>query len=375
MSKKFQLTIEEPCHEKWNNMAPADKGRFCDSCQKQVIDFTGMSDSQLVAFFKKPSTGSLCGRFNADQLNHDLEIPRKRIPWLKYFFTIALPAFFATSKATAQGFVSKMQIKGNSKTVTVNDKKTLGAPSYISCDKPALPDSLKELEPNNLFKGNVLPYQNSDSIIPYRIVLGGFRVAKVKPQETFSGKVINETGEPLPFATITLKGTNTRAKADGNGNFKIFIPEKKPTLIATRVGYEPSEIVPGKNSNDIVITMIKQQDEVWLGEVMPKPAIRWKPISLIPIVNDTAFKNFKFYPNPSTTGSTLTFEWNKPEKGEFEIQLLNQQGQVMNRKYENFIEKRNSIQYTIPQVTPGSYFLVLANRKSGKKITEKIIIQ
>jgi hypothetical protein len=44
-------------------MTPGDKGRFCDSCQKTVHDFTGMSDMQLIAFFKKPSTGSVCGRF------------------------------------------------------------------------------------------------------------------------------------------------------------------------------------------------------------------------------------------------------------------------------------------------------------------------
>src|SRR5882672_521370 len=99
MGKQIQLNIPEPCHEDWDKMNPVEKGRFCDSCQKQVIDFTNMSDVQLATFFKKPSTGSVCGRFYQDQLDREMGIPRKRIPWIKYFFQIALPAFLVSAKA------------------------------------------------------------------------------------------------------------------------------------------------------------------------------------------------------------------------------------------------------------------------------------
>src|SRR5258706_3546393 len=105
MAKKIQLAIADPCHENWDHMSQADKGRFCASCQKQVIDFTRMSDSQLAAFFKKPSTGSVCGRFYGDQLERDIDIPGERLPWVKYFFQFALPAFLLSMKATAQGNV------------------------------------------------------------------------------------------------------------------------------------------------------------------------------------------------------------------------------------------------------------------------------
>lgn len=80
MPSKISLTIAEPCHEKWNSMTPVEQGRFCDSCQKQVMDFTAMSDAQLAAFFKKPSTGPVCGRFMADQLNKEIAVPAKRMP-------------------------------------------------------------------------------------------------------------------------------------------------------------------------------------------------------------------------------------------------------------------------------------------------------
>ena len=74
MSKKIQLSIAEPCHENCENMNPVEKGKFCGSCQKQVVDFSHMSDRQVAEFFKKPSTGSVCGRFMTDQLERDIEI-------------------------------------------------------------------------------------------------------------------------------------------------------------------------------------------------------------------------------------------------------------------------------------------------------------
>ncbi|HKO82645.1 MAG TPA: hypothetical protein VJU78_19700, partial [Chitinophagaceae bacterium] len=86
MRKYIQLSIPEPCHEDWNKMTTVDKGKFCGACQKNVIDFTNMSDEQLVAFFKKPGTGSTCGRFMGDQLDRNIVVPAKRIPWVKYFF-------------------------------------------------------------------------------------------------------------------------------------------------------------------------------------------------------------------------------------------------------------------------------------------------
>src|SRR3989338_10412783 len=67
MKKKgLQIKIAEPCHENWNAMTPNDKGRFCDSCQKTVVDFTRMSDSAIFRFMES-TTASVCGRMSNDQ--------------------------------------------------------------------------------------------------------------------------------------------------------------------------------------------------------------------------------------------------------------------------------------------------------------------
>ena len=74
MANKIQLVIPEPCHENWKEMTPVDKGRYCLACQKSVIDFTKMSDREIAQFFKKPSTGSVCGRFLDDLLVRTLHM-------------------------------------------------------------------------------------------------------------------------------------------------------------------------------------------------------------------------------------------------------------------------------------------------------------
>ena len=45
--KKIQLTIPEPCHESWNSITSAEKGKFCNACRKTVVDFTAMGDREL----------------------------------------------------------------------------------------------------------------------------------------------------------------------------------------------------------------------------------------------------------------------------------------------------------------------------------------
>ena len=66
------LQILNPCPENWAEMTPETQGRFCQSCQKTVIDFTQMSDNQVVLYFKEHSTENACGRFYPFQLNRPL---------------------------------------------------------------------------------------------------------------------------------------------------------------------------------------------------------------------------------------------------------------------------------------------------------------
>jgi predicted house-cleaning NTP pyrophosphatase (Maf/HAM1 superfamily) len=61
--KKMRISIENPCHEDWQAMTPETQGRFCGACEKTVVDFTTMSDAEILQYFSKPDVGKTCGRF------------------------------------------------------------------------------------------------------------------------------------------------------------------------------------------------------------------------------------------------------------------------------------------------------------------------
>lgn len=69
MEKYYSLRIPEPCHEDWSLMTPSDKGRFCSSCDKTVIDFTVMSDYQIKDFLLMSQGKKLCGHVKISQLD------------------------------------------------------------------------------------------------------------------------------------------------------------------------------------------------------------------------------------------------------------------------------------------------------------------
>lgn len=58
---------------------------------------------------------------------------------------------------------------------------------------------------------------------------------------TIKGKIISESGEPIPSATITLKHTNQSTTSDNNGLFTIHHSLLTDTLIISAIGYETTE--------------------------------------------------------------------------------------------------------------------------------------
>ncbi len=338
MAKKIQLTIPEPCHENWNIMTPVDKGRFCGSCQKQVVDFSNMSDREVAQFFKKPSTGSVCGRFMQDQLDRDMEIPKKRIPWIKYFFQIALPAFLLSAKAKAQG-----EVRIKKEQCVVTDKEILG-----------------------------------DTIPSYR--------GKVAIANVIRGKVVNERHQPLPGASIVIKGTKIGTTSDNAGDFRLTVKDitNDIVLVTSYVGFSILEKKIKKENfakeDKIILMALNTQ---LAGEVVviagyvsrKKVKSKAKPIPIIPEIKDTATKTFKVYPNPASSGSNVNLEWKEKEEGYYTVQLLNQSGQVVFTKEIWIDAEARVLNLDLPSVTVGGYFIRVTNKKSGKNSTEKIIIQ
>lgn len=335
MAKKIQLSIPEPCHEKWNEMTPVDKGRFCGSCQKKVVDFTTMSDREVAMFFKRPSTGSVCGRFMNDQLDRNLSIPKKRIPWFKYFFQFALPAFFASTKVVAQG-----EVKARVDTV-------------VNCTNS--PEKRGEVA--------VVEAQHST-------------------RDSIRGRIVDVQGLPLPNATVRLKGTNMGAASDNDGAFIIrgLEPAKDWTLQVSYVGYESIEVkVDQKSAKDSQYVVLATLSPSLMGDVvvivgMISPR-KTKPAPLIAPVEDRAFRHVKVFPNPVVAGGELTIDRKKQEEGYYDIELLTTAGQSVHRKEVWLDADARILSVAVPVVRPGVYFVKVGSRKTGKFFSERIIVE
>ena len=74
---------------------------------------------------------------------------------------------------------------------------------------------------------------------------------------TVTGTVRDEQGNPIPFATITAKGTKNGVAADANGQFQINLTSDVP-LVISAVGYASFE---AKATNNMVVTLSKSGDK------------------------------------------------------------------------------------------------------------------
>lgn len=349
MAKKLQLQIPEPCHEDWEKMSACDKGRFCNSCQKTVVDFTGMSDTQLVAFFRKPSTGSLCGRFNDQQLEREIALPQKRIPWLKYMLQISLPVFFASNKAISQGAV-----KG-------------------------------EVKEKNAIETCVKPNPFNDTLR----VAGRVDASYLKNR--LAGRVVNENGEPVPYASVFIKDTKSGVNCDAAGYFDIKInpKDKFVTLVTSSIGYEKSEkdiSINGGSMNEIVLKnnlgflkeiVVTSYGSIRKGDVVGSfSTIKKREDSITNRIRNFFVKDsLRVYPNPAKSEGQIRIEIKRNETNEMQIELFNLQGQMINSTVVSNHAENKILTYKLPNVISGSYLLRLTNKKSGKAHTEKIIIQ
>jgi hypothetical protein len=343
MSKHIQLTIADPCHENWDKMTKSEQGKFCGSCQKQVIDFTGMTDAQLVTFFKKKSTGNVCGRFYDDQLDKGIPVPRKRIPWVRYFFQYTLPLFLVSLKAKAQ--------KGQVEVKTIQTE---------SCKK------------NQPIYGNVSPLF-ADRFVDQGIII--------------KGVVVNEAGNPVPFASIEKGAVGTAADSTGTFSLIAALNPKGIKINVSSVGYESQEIeltieqIIGKGN---VIITLKQAGQMLPVVVTSGTTLRKGGVTGSITVRRWWYRSSKLFPvtpsirvfsNPTRPRSIISIDPGKSEHGIYIIQLISMSGQLVKQEQTRIEKGINVLSFSVPAVPSGTYLVALVNKKSGKKSTEKLIVQ
>ena len=84
-------------------------------------------------------------------------------------------------------------------------------------------------------------------------------------QTLFSGRVLDENNDPLPGASIVVKGSSNGVASDFDGNFQIELSQENEILEVSYIGYITQEYdTSGKTSADIAL----QPDSQNLEEVV-----------------------------------------------------------------------------------------------------------
>ncbi len=68
-----------------------------------------------------------------------------------------------------------------------------------------------------------------------------------------TGKIIDTNGNPVPFASVKIKGTRSALSADQNGIFSINVASENAVLIISGVGFKTLEVPIGKQRNIVIV--------------------------------------------------------------------------------------------------------------------------
>ncbi len=66
MKKEISISID-PCSENPEKMIKTENGKFCFACSKNVIDFTQMTDNEIIQYVSKNSENQ-CGKSNFKEI-------------------------------------------------------------------------------------------------------------------------------------------------------------------------------------------------------------------------------------------------------------------------------------------------------------------
>jgi hypothetical protein len=110
MSRNFQLTMPTPCHEDWESMRPEERGRFCEACSKTVVDFSMMTDREVMEYLGRAGR-QVCGRMAPEQLDRDFAMAgegRRRRGWWHWLVAGLLVTAEAKGQTASKGEIVKV---------------------------------------------------------------------------------------------------------------------------------------------------------------------------------------------------------------------------------------------------------------------------
>lgn len=328
-----------PCGEDWEKMVPAERGRHCEQCCKTVVDFTGMSDGEVLRFFKDRALGGagvghehggVCGRFAADQLQRELApAPVQRNGFKGWYLVLASALMVAGRQEGRSPLKPKVE------------------------ERRGLPGGLPDTVRQDVIVGEVAGPTKEARIgfsvprivrdTPIKTVTQGTPVLRTMGKVFHGGDTMAVKVDTMPEVVVTAKPPITNKHLTGI-----------TALIGDTVLYTKRR--PDSASRiDTVISMIKDS----LTAVLPG----------VFAADDLV----KVYPNPVLRGGTMRLQWGG--SGKYVAALLDLHGQTQQEREWVVAGKGQIDEWEVPVgLAPGVYFLRVM-RPGEKAVTKEVVIQ
>jgi hypothetical protein len=140
MKKKFSLEIKTPCHENFSKMTANERGSFCNSCAKNVIDLSTKTNSEVATFISNNKDANICARMRTSQLEEEFVINEtSAVNNLKYAVAVAA-SILLTSNVVGQ---EKSPIKTEVNCPKPNPGITMGKVAYVQPKKEVISFTLQ----------------------------------------------------------------------------------------------------------------------------------------------------------------------------------------------------------------------------------------
>ena len=124
---------------------------------------------------------------------------------------------------------------------------------------------------SHLLDGKNVTYRIEGNVVYLKQKAEGHQAAPAQQQprskgakRKVTGTIVDEHGEPLIGATVSIKGTNEKAVTDLDGKYTIVTDEAKPVLQVSYIGYQDKEQRVSGDNADLAL----QPDAKSLNEVV-----------------------------------------------------------------------------------------------------------
>jgi len=145
-------------------------------------------------------------------------------------------------------------------------------------------------------------------------------------QKSVTGRVTDEANDPVPGATVVVKGTTTGTTTNVDGNFKITVPNGKSVLQFSFIGFENQEVDVSKTTK---INLQLKQSTIGLNEVVAIGYSTQKKVNLTGAVQNVnvsdavsrSFTSAEMALQGKVPGLTVTQSSGQPGFDEAEIRI------------------------------------------------------